>query len=734
MQGDLLQALHMTREDDKNKTFLFRKQFDVSAKNVDVCVSDRRALAEFVDFFNSKPCLLIGTDEEAVSVLVNKIKRHCPERYETMKQKLNGYSYWKRFLKKLQMEEVDLDEYYRSIPSLPQLPHFLKASEVTEILRRCFGHVLLHSRESDFSVRRHCRYMTDLKKPLKHTVSINRKEVEIIIQSGFRGMPLSIKATKMEQMTLLSSDSEDDGPDKNGNVNSAKDAEVVSKEYIELQEDTENNIKKETTEEAILLVISDPEDDTEHELANASIPSSSINVQDPQISSYSEVREREPTANDDFIDLTSNDHVGLQKGVVSSAVDGSKTLSQAQITSSTHSDSDPVVERFCQINKQMKGNLQKCNLCTHMDTFCKPINMARHYSKVHQVSDWCEAIEHPADLATLESNGFFCHLCRTRSKHKYANFQSVYEHFEMCHRINNPKKAIIRKRILPTPTSNTVDKSSDESKRIVAKRGVDLSSKLPPKKRTRHESSNQTKILGDGIKIKTMAATMRSVPESRIVHQFSVSNLDNRNRFIMCNLCLRSFNTPPQFNQHIRDAHKIATKKGNFQFNIDPTLIQKTGAVETLKRICECSLFDVVSISWSDLESHLKMIHKILENNNTLNMLLQLKVNDARTSITSDPSFVPALERCEILFANGYLGFDSLALSPQVHYEHVFSYDFHPDDNYLTFLRRFLFSFLQCRYIRTSQEMSVPCNVVYQDYRRASLEQWGMSEVLPPFR
>ena len=153
-----------------------------------------------------------------------------------------------------------------------------------------------------------------------------------------------------------------------------------------------------------------------------------------------------------------------------------------------------------------------------------------------------------------------------------------------------------------------------------------------------------------------------------------------------------------------------------------------------LKRICECSLFDLVSQSWSGLESHLKMIHKILENNNTLNMLLQLKVNDVRTSITSDPSFVPALERCEILFANGYLGIDSLALSPQVHYEHVFSYDFHPDDNYLTFLRRFLFSFLQCRYIRTSQEMSVPCNVVYQDYRRASLEQWGMSEVLPPFR
>ena len=291
-------------------------------------------------------------------------------------------------------------------------------------------------------------------------------------------------------------------------------------------------------------------------------------------------------------------------------------------------------------------------------------------------------------------------------KKKYGTIEGVYAHFKSFHKIHDPVEAgIIPKRIIPTQISNATSKSFSEKERVGEKRRVDASCKLPPTKRHqtellgfdkvhhsghhRNETSNPVKILGDGIKIKTMVMIMRSVPEKQRIHQFSVSNIEDR--FIKCNLCLSSFKSPPQISQHIRDVHKIAIVEGNSQVNIDPTLTQKEGAVETLKRICQCSLFDVVSLSWSGLESHLQMIHKILLNNNTLNMLLQLKVNDVRTSITNDPSFVPALERCEILFADGYFGFDSLALDPQIHDEHVFSYDFHPDDNYLNFLRRFLF-------------------------------------------
>ena len=52
--GDLLRALHMTREDDGS--FQFRSQFDIIADDKKiVCVEERRALKDFIEYLRNIP-------------------------------------------------------------------------------------------------------------------------------------------------------------------------------------------------------------------------------------------------------------------------------------------------------------------------------------------------------------------------------------------------------------------------------------------------------------------------------------------------------------------------------------------------------------------------------------------------------------------------------------------------------------------------------------------------------
>merc|ERR1719233_887823 len=89
--GDLLQALHMTREDDG--TFLFRKQFeDVEKRNKIVCVEESEAISSLLRYLEKYPnCVILGVDEDTVAILANKLGKD-----EVEKLKVIGYTYWKR--------------------------------------------------------------------------------------------------------------------------------------------------------------------------------------------------------------------------------------------------------------------------------------------------------------------------------------------------------------------------------------------------------------------------------------------------------------------------------------------------------------------------------------------------------------------------------------------------------------------------------------------------------------
>ena len=72
--GDLLQALHMTREDDGS--FQFRSQFEIveDAQKI-VCVEESEALEGFLNFLENFPnCVILGVDEDSISIIVKKLK------------------------------------------------------------------------------------------------------------------------------------------------------------------------------------------------------------------------------------------------------------------------------------------------------------------------------------------------------------------------------------------------------------------------------------------------------------------------------------------------------------------------------------------------------------------------------------------------------------------------------------------------------------------------------------
>ena len=74
LSGDLLKALHVSRED--GGIFQFRSQFEIIEENEKIfCVDEKRALKDFLYFLDRYPnSILIGVDENSISVLVRKLK------------------------------------------------------------------------------------------------------------------------------------------------------------------------------------------------------------------------------------------------------------------------------------------------------------------------------------------------------------------------------------------------------------------------------------------------------------------------------------------------------------------------------------------------------------------------------------------------------------------------------------------------------------------------------------
>ena len=93
----------MTREDDG--TFLFRSRFeDVENNNKIVCVPETEALLSLLSYLKKFPkCVILGVDEDTVAIFTDKI-RNIDE--EIAKSNIIGFTYWKRVLKYLDVEDL----------------------------------------------------------------------------------------------------------------------------------------------------------------------------------------------------------------------------------------------------------------------------------------------------------------------------------------------------------------------------------------------------------------------------------------------------------------------------------------------------------------------------------------------------------------------------------------------------------------------------------------------------
>ena len=410
LHGDLLHAFHMTREDDK-KTYVFRRQFDVTAKK-EVCRSVYNVLEDFLDFLN-KPCVLVGTEEQTVPILINKMKKLLPAKFGKVEKNLEGFSYWKRMLRHMKMKEVEVGEYYQNIPQMNLAP-FLRAHEVAMILKISFEHVLLNSNKSNFSMKRHCRYMKDLNMEEKHTVAENDEKVEIVIRCGFRGIPFDINctATRLEEMLVSS---EDEGVNENLNNRSRS-----------VEEYCKNN------DEYSLVISSEDEASIIDLTSNTSKKKIAERGMNDARKVLKEKRIHEEMSEDFVIDSVSKKLYSVSKlnELNRKRKLAESSLPKSPLGTSKHFKSSSKTT-FSKSNIVLYKGLQKCHMC---HAGCKPENIDHHYRNHHRAHRWCQAEKHPGN-PTFESNGLgkFCFLCDIGTYHGSNHYK---QHLVKYHRIN----------------------------------------------------------------------------------------------------------------------------------------------------------------------------------------------------------------------------------------------------------------------------------------------------------
>ena len=153
--GDIETIFNMTKETDN--TWLFRRPFDVTAKRI-VCRSEKSAICEFLEFVLKlkKPVVFISVDEETLSVVLNKCKEISKEKYEKLRDRIRGFTYWSRTLRKVSKSSVDLEEYNKSSP------RFCSAIAVAKILRTAYIEITNGSNHSYMKIK-------NLKRPHRHT-------------------------------------------------------------------------------------------------------------------------------------------------------------------------------------------------------------------------------------------------------------------------------------------------------------------------------------------------------------------------------------------------------------------------------------------------------------------------------------------------------------------------------------------------------------------------------------
>ena len=237
--GDLLQSFHMTESEG---SFLFRKQFDVTAKKI-MCKKEPDALSDFLNFLEThKRCFLISIDEETIAILISKLQKSFPGRLENLK--IKGFTYWRRSLRKLDLPQVELEENINDGAT-----RFFNALTIAKVLKAAFYKIIRSGKvcENVFSLYHHCLSIRKLKSPHRHRVKSCKEEIVIDISSSYRNISSCITGRKLQQV-VLDSDSETEACEKLP-VNKPKDKEYfepvdkIKSERITISSDSEDGIE-----------------------------------------------------------------------------------------------------------------------------------------------------------------------------------------------------------------------------------------------------------------------------------------------------------------------------------------------------------------------------------------------------------------------------------------------------------------------------------------------------------
>ena len=223
-------------------SFLFRKQFDVTAKKI-VCKKEPDALSDFLNFLeNHNRCFLISIDEETIAILKSKLQKSFPSRLENLK--IKGFTYWRRSLRKLDIPQLELEENIKD-----GAPTFFNALTIAKVLKAAFYKILRSDKvdKDVFSMYHHCLSISKLKSPHRHRVKSCNEEIVIDISSSYRNISSCITGRKMQQV-FLDSDSETEDCEKLP-VNEPNDKEYfepvdkIKSESITISSDSEDGIE-----------------------------------------------------------------------------------------------------------------------------------------------------------------------------------------------------------------------------------------------------------------------------------------------------------------------------------------------------------------------------------------------------------------------------------------------------------------------------------------------------------
>jgi len=217
LSGDLLQALHMTREEDGK--FLFRSQFEiVQENNKIVCVEESEALKGLLDFLEDFPnCIILGVDEDSISILVEKLRDANKDRF---RQLITGFTYWKRVLKYLDVDgyrTIDLEEFHSKMVQ-EDLPGFTTASDIASVLLKSVEEVTARYEKGRKVMTKLfyklCKRIECLEYPKMVDYDRDASNENVEVFNSFRPyVSTTFSAEKLEQVTLSSeSDSEPDQP------------------------------------------------------------------------------------------------------------------------------------------------------------------------------------------------------------------------------------------------------------------------------------------------------------------------------------------------------------------------------------------------------------------------------------------------------------------------------------------------------------------------------------------